>query len=257
MLFKAGLRRASVILVALAVCGCVTVNSAYDVTKAIDPNINLPTRAQIDKELRGCGYSLQTVGTDLRREHPQKFHPWPDEVYERLLALQITEAFRRSGIGLSDGPACQVSITITEAKFGNEGLIAFPSEFASTVRVSKPSGEPILAFPMETGWVSTTTVILPGIVGSFAIPREGPGAHAYEITAMAILITRVLSGLREGKTFEEIELEKEKSSAKPRSDWVVTRGRGENNPWGLAPFGERAATQVAESIRAEQLQRKQ
>lgn len=219
------------LLLALLIAGCTT--TASDVVGSLDPSANLPSREQINRDLRNCSFSLEKVNTKLQREHPEKFHPWPNEVYERLLAARLAEAFHKSGVGQPTGKSCAVTVVITEAKFGHEGLISSPSKLATVVTIAKESGDPIVTFPMATGWASVAPIILPGIVSAVVVPRLGPGEHAYEIPAMAILITKILVGFREGKTFDEIELETEAGGGLPRSDTVVKRR--ENNPWGLSP----------------------
>lgn len=227
------------ISLALMIAGCAT--TASDVVGSLDPNASMPSREQINQELRGCTFSLEKVGTKLQREHPDKFHPWPNKVYERLLAVRLAEAFHKSGIGQPTGKSCAVIVMITETKFGHEGLISSPSKLSTAVTIAKISGDPILTFPMATGWSSIAPIILPGIVSAVVIPRSGPGEHAYEIPAIAILITKTLVGFRNGKTFDEIELETEAGGGLPRSDTVVKRP--ENNPWGLTPVSLRE-TQV-------------
>jgi hypothetical protein len=194
----------------LAEClmGCAA-NSALTLMEASKhTDLNVPGTDVIEQELRGRAFSLGKICLD-RDALVKTPESYSDRFFLRLLQNQVNKGFANAALEKGYFPVYAVDIAIEEMKFTRGMfLIPDPSILRVRIEVRNVGDRVLLKGELESRDMSTTPVVLPGVVGVLpvAFPGQECSAVARMIPAVAIAITRTMVGLQQGKEFAQIEI---------------------------------------------------
>jgi len=188
--------------------GACAANSALTLMNASAEDWTVaPARSIIQAHLEGQAIGLRTVYFDLDAPlvGPAAVK---DEVYPRLLRDQLDKGFRGDGVDRGQAPGAVMDIAIERLKFTRGTvLIPDPSILRVRIEVGTADGLPLMRGSIESRYLPTVPVMaVPGIITPVATAFEGQeyDALARMIPAVAVACTRIASGLKEGKTLDEI-----------------------------------------------------
>ncbi|MCX7771202.1 MAG: hypothetical protein N2202_09030 [Proteobacteria bacterium] len=214
----------------MALYGCAT--TAERVIKAASDDALLPDAYVINNELKERAFEIGKIYLDIRKDYPKSDHVLPDEAYIKLLRHQVGKAFSAAQLYKGNQPAYTINIAIEEMRFtAGWFLIPKPSIFRVRIEIVRPDKTVVMRGSLRSAEMRTTTVFMGGILTPLAIPHSTSiMAHANLIPAMAVLITKVMMGLQEGKTLNTIEILSDDYPSPP-ADKILY-----NNNLGIAPL---------------------
>jgi hypothetical protein len=225
--------------------GCAT-SANRVISHATDNNLAvIPDQAIIQKELKDRALIIGAVAMDVQKLRPKSEHPFPDDAYTALLHHQLITAFKSGGLSEGSQPPYVVNVSIEDMRFtSGRFLIPNPSILKSRMEIIRPDETKVMSGSIRS--TDMSEIILPfffgGIAAWICIPSTGSNimAHKNLFPAMAVLITKIAVGLKDGKTLEEIILIPGDDRPSPQADYIV-----EHNDLGLHTLTTKETEEIA------------
>lgn len=221
------------------ISGCAT--TAERVIKSASDNALLPSGEIIQNELKQRAFEIGDIYLDIRTECPKSDHVLPDEAYIKLLRHQVEKAFITAQLQKGMLPAYVINIAIEEMRFTTgRFLIPKPSIFQVRIEIIRPDKTLVMRGSLKSTEMKTVTGFIGGILSPIAIPHGNISsmAHSKLIPAMAVLITKVMTGLKEGKPVDAIEILSDDYPSLPAE--MILR----DNNLGIAPLTRQETEEI-------------
>ena len=237
--------QAAFIIIVSFLCGCAT-SANRVISHATDNNLAvIPDQAIIQNELKNRALIIGTVAMDVQKLRPKNEHPFPDEAYTALLHHQLITAFESGSLSEGSQPPYVVNVSIEDMRFTpGMFLIPKPSILKSRMEIIRPDETKVMSGSIRS--TDMNGFILPLFFGGTSawifIPTTGSNimAHKNLFPAMAVLITKIAAGLKEGKSLEEIILVPNDDRPSPQADYIV-----EHNDLGLHTLTSKETERIA------------
>lgn len=237
--------QAAFIIMASFLFGCAT-SANRVISHATDSNLAvIPDQAIIQNELKNRAFIIGTVAMDIQKLRPENEHPFPDEAYTALLRHQLITAFKAGSLSEGSQPPYVINVAIEDMRFTSGWfLIPNPSILKSRMEIIRPDETKVMSGSIRStdmhGFI--LPLIFGGTSGMIFIPTTGSNimAHKNLFPAMAILITKIADGLKDGKTLEEIILIPNDDRPSPQADYIV-----EHNDLGLHTLTSKETERIA------------
>lgn len=195
-------------IIVMLLAGCAT-NSAITLMKASKhPGILMPDHEVVEKQIKGRSISVGgiLIAPGAQVESTGKY---PAELFRKLIGQQIRKGFLNAGLEKGVMPSLVVDVYIERMRFTKgKILIPDPSILLISAELRSAENRMLMRGGLESRYLSAIPVILPGVVGVVPTAFEGQEFRAFSkiIPAMAVAVTKIMIGLRQGMELSEIEI---------------------------------------------------
>ncbi len=132
-----------------------------------------------------------------------------DNFIRKLIRQQVQKGFMNAEVENGNTPAHVVNIVIEEMKFTKgKFLIPDPSILRVSIEVRSVDDRIIMKGELESRYLPTIPIVIPGAAGVLPISQEGQEWTALMkmIPAVAVAITKTIVGLQQGMELGKIEI---------------------------------------------------
>lgn len=167
----------------------------------------IPEPQQISTELEGRSFALRSISFDLV-DAIVTIPELPNELYPKLLEHQVRKGLLAAQAGKGISPPYSIDLSIRLLQL-NKGRFMIPNRSVLRVRLEllRPDETKVMSGEYEV--VSTAPTASVMIQGSFlpiAFPTSKYRAMSELFPAAAAVVTKIVSGLQQGRVLSEIKI---------------------------------------------------
>lgn len=190
---------------ALILCGCATnsVTTLINASKKIEPQ--LPSAAIVNGELKGRSFEVGRIYFDIVNDDPTQRLGISSADITTLFERPLRQGFAAANLSSGTEPAYTVNVAIVDVKL-RQGVTLSPCIFRVRLEISRPDQIKVMAAELQARYLHTVPIIMPGLVGALPTYNSPVAALSEMLPATAVVITKTVLGLQQGRTLDNIEI---------------------------------------------------
>ncbi len=188
----------------LTLYGCATnsVATLINASKKVEPQ--LPSATTVNSELKGRSFEIGSIYFDIVNDDPKQRLDISGADITTLFESRLRQGFTSANLSLGMRPAYIVSVAIVDLKL-RQGVTLLPNIFRVRLEISRPDQIKVMSAELQARYLHTIPIIMPGLVGALPTYNSALAALSEMLPATAVVITKTVLGLQEGKTLDDIE----------------------------------------------------